>query len=565
MYIMRLFILPFILFWAVVGCSQPASLQHRVLNAKDHHVRGDGKTDDTKAIQDLISKGMVGDTIFFPEGEYLVRTIRLRSGIHLKAKGTLIQPVSLDTQAFSQKQRNSSAPLFRADRVTNVYISARVKSVNEAIFISNSADIKIHRSTFDGNQQKLHAFPGVLIYASKNILIDESTVTGYGIPRKDPKRYQSGTAVRLLSSSDVKITNSELFRNGENGVFMHACSDVAIEGNKICYNGMSGVQIAFGSSKREKNFRITDNEFSHNAADAVDINNRVLEGVSDINCLISGNSAEQNGYVNGQSTPDGSGIATLIGVSGVILKANRSAKNNRPAIYIENCGELIMEGNITDSKVELVEAFKRLTFIENRFDVLTCLNNVRGGKLIMRRNNFRTLLLPNGITIDSLVLINNLLYRADININLTGNVHFEGNHLLSNVKSGAVLLVKESSALFKGNYVLNTEAPAFLISKSANRVHIAGNLIQGKETVITDFGSPDLRIEGNMLRVIEGGGNERTLVSYSPDNLRLIKNIHEGGKRDNSVRLYGEGKAFIKNEKTVSGHPDYGDVLVLED
>src|SRR5690606_22477598 len=106
----------------------------------------------------------------------------------------------------------------------------------------------------------------------------------------------------------------------ENGVFTHSTPDVEVSNNHIYNNGMSAIQVAFGTGGIEKNYQFRGNIMEGNAADAIDINNRSLEKYLDINCLIEDNTSRNNGFVRGKSTPDGSGIATLINVSGVNLR-----------------------------------------------------------------------------------------------------------------------------------------------------------------------------------------------------------------------------------------------------
>ena len=68
----------------VPGFSQVEKSKKELLNVKDNKAIGDGITDDTKAIQETIRKATEGDTVFIPEGTYLVRAIGLKlSLIHI--------------------------------------------------------------------------------------------------------------------------------------------------------------------------------------------------------------------------------------------------------------------------------------------------------------------------------------------------------------------------------------------------------------------------------------------------------------------------------------------------
>src|SRR5690606_40339552 len=103
--------------------------------------------------------------------------------------------------------------------------------------------------------------------------------------------------------------------------FMHDTPDVEVSHNRIQNNGMSAIQVAFGRNGIEKNYLFINNVMEGNAADAIDINNRSLVKYLNINCRIENNISRNNGFVNGESTPDGSGIATLINISGVEMRS----------------------------------------------------------------------------------------------------------------------------------------------------------------------------------------------------------------------------------------------------
>ena len=73
--------------WPLPASSEPARL-----SVRDHGARGDGKTKDTAAIQAAIDAAAPGSVVFFPSGNYLSGTLRLRSSLVLRlaADATLI-------------------------------------------------------------------------------------------------------------------------------------------------------------------------------------------------------------------------------------------------------------------------------------------------------------------------------------------------------------------------------------------------------------------------------------------------------------------------------------------
>src|SRR5690606_24053156 len=62
------------------------------INVMAYGATGDGKTDDSKAIQLALDSARVGDTVYLPKGTYLVHSLRLVSNVHIVADGVLKQP-----------------------------------------------------------------------------------------------------------------------------------------------------------------------------------------------------------------------------------------------------------------------------------------------------------------------------------------------------------------------------------------------------------------------------------------------------------------------------------------
>lgn len=535
-----------------------------LLNVKDYEAVGDGKTDDTAAIQEAISKASEGDTVFIPEGAYLVRTLGLKSGIRIKGEGMLIQRINDEPESFTDSKQNSSNPLFRGHKIADVFLSFRAQTMNEAIYLSGSKDIRIHQSVLLGDATKVQPFAGVLLYDCENVSIERSTIRYYGESRREPDRYQSGTAIRVLSSRGIQINNNKILQNGENGIFLHDTPDVEAMENTINNNGMSAIQVAFGTLGREKNYRFVNNVMEGNAADAIDINNRSDRGFWDINCHIEGNISRKNGFVKGLSTPDGSGVATLINVSGVTMLNNLSEGNNRPSLYIENCGKIYASGNKADNQIEVVLQFDELIFEDNSFSSVSLLANVDGKKLILNNNSFYSMSLPNGIKVDSLILTNNLISQAALNFNMTGNVRMKQNTINSHSKDGALLIVKVTSALLEQNIITSMNSPAILTRKTAENVNVINNEIKSVNSCIYDDGAKKLRVIGNRFLSLKGGSYRHTVVSKNPDNLLLSANEHETDEKEIAIYLEGPGTARITEEKIIHGSVDYGTVDILK-
>src|SRR5690606_28481128 len=113
---------------------------------------------------ETISQASEGDTVFIPDGTYLVRALGLKSGVHIKGEGLMVQRIDGDMEEFTPSKQNSSAPLIRGDSIFNVFLSFRAKTANESIYLSGSKNITIANIQIEGNPDKIRSFAGVLLY-----------------------------------------------------------------------------------------------------------------------------------------------------------------------------------------------------------------------------------------------------------------------------------------------------------------------------------------------------------------------------------------------------------------
>jgi parallel beta-helix repeat protein len=545
--------------YAHAACTGSPPVSH---NVRDFGAVGDGMANDTKAIQQAIDQAAAGDTVYIDEGTYNLISLRLKSGVHLVGEGLLVQQLER-VQDYSNEKQASPTPLVRGRDVEDIYLSINARAQHEAVYLLNCKNIRIERSVLEGDSAKLRSFAGILIYDSQGIDIAHTKVRYFGRARQHTHSYQPGTGIRILDSKHIAIVHSLVEYNGENGVFMHNSADVSVDTCRLRRNGMSGIQVAFGSGGTEKNFRFSHNTIEHNAADAIDINNRSDRKYHNIHCEISSNTTRNNGFVNGQSTPDGSGIATLINVSGVRAIDNIAMGNNRPAIYLESCGDIELSGNRSDGQVEIVKNLKSLEVRSSTFKHVTLLANVRAQRIRLSHSNFNNIYLPNGISVDSLVVVHSAVAHAAININMQGHVRMSDNELTGSTAQPVVLVVKANSTSLMGNTIKSAQSAAIVVRRSAEKVTIADNTIAAPVACIADDGSKGLTIKDNRLLSLHGGTSRLTIRSKNPNQLVLAQNEHRGEEGQMALLLEGKGTATIRSERILAGLTDYGAVEIL--
>jgi parallel beta-helix repeat protein len=557
-----LLFLLFHLFQSTDGDSLPnTSNQGKRLTVTDFGAIGDNLTDNTTTIQQAIDSASPGDTVFIPEGDFLVRTLQLRSGVHLLSKGILSHHPDAKTGDYSIEKQNSANPLLKGLRVSDIYISIRAKSKNEAIYLERSQQIRIVNSDLEGDSTKLRAFPGILAFQVSGLEILSTRIHHFGSSRRETHSYQPGTGIRILSSNTISIRDSEIFKNGENGIFLHGCRKAEVINNTIHHNGMSAVQIAFGNSGKEGDFHIIDNVFDQNAADGIDINNRSPEKAKDIDTTIAYNLSCGNGFVNGQSTPDGSGIGTLINISGIAIYRNQAIGNNRPALYVEDCGTILTRENWADNQVEIVLGLEELRIESSRYSSINLIANTRAKRILIQNNTLGSLSLPNDIEVKQLEILSNSFSHARINVNMKGDFIMKGNKLENPSESNLLFITKATNTLIEDNQLESPLTTAIAIQGSATDVRLIGNQIRSAGPAILDESSSNLQIRDNKIEVMSGGDEPLTLKSVYPRHIKLIGNEHHGIDGQPTLVFVGKGDATV-DEKLITGTTDYAAVKV---
>lgn len=141
------------------------------INVKDYGAKGDGKTDDTKAIQLAINAAspLMKTTIYLPAGIYSIASytttsnylenysLLLYSNLNIKGDGkkTIIR---LADHVFDKKDTNANAHIFYGKKIANISFSNLLIDMNGANNLVPSGIIKNHSAIFisSGNNCYIH-------------------------------------------------------------------------------------------------------------------------------------------------------------------------------------------------------------------------------------------------------------------------------------------------------------------------------------------------------------------------------------------------------------------------
>jgi hypothetical protein len=523
---------------------------------------GDNTANDTAAIQSAIDACPVNGTVVIYEDMICrVNTLQLKSNLTFLCLGKLIQVTADNLQVFNRHtQQNSSYPLLLASGISNVNIQMSCQTNYEALFAVNSSHITVCKSNLDGNLAP-GGFAGIMMFQCNHINIRRNAISRFGQQRTDVGVYKDGTGIRALTIDHLTIENNRIHDNAENGVFTIACRHVKIDQNEISANGLSGIQVAFQGGT-EHDYLITNNKIHHNMADAIDINNG--DSIVDLKAVISGNVCSSNGFVGSASTPDGSGIATLIRVTNVLVENNETLDCNKGAFYMYNCGTIITRNNTCDRYMEIVGTFDHIEVRNNIFGgSINVITGAAGKFLNIQGNSFTLVSLPNGIVIDQLLIQENRITECGLNFNITGSVLFARNRTTNAFITGTntFYISSVSNGLTIENNIIeqSSNADCINITAAVSNIRIVNNCITGKNILINDAGSPYLVVEGNKLTALAGGYIPARTFSGNPVNAHLRNNSHDSPS--NTIKI-ASGTLFLDHENFITGFADYGTATV---
>lgn len=210
--------------WRSVGLAAPFLLSPRPLraaevplerNVRAHGARGDGRSIDTRAIQDAIdSAGQSGGTVSFPPGEYRSGTLRLRSRITLRLDAGAILVASKDDADFDAVEPLGHDSF--SDQETTDFRFALLQGRDLArVSILGPGRI-------DGNRSRRGGPKPIALKQCRHIRIRDLTIA-------NAPNYN----ISLLGCDDVDIRGVTIRNGYSDGIDPDCCRRVRISGCRV--------------------------------------------------------------------------------------------------------------------------------------------------------------------------------------------------------------------------------------------------------------------------------------------------------------------------------------------
>jgi hypothetical protein len=269
----------------ICGCTSEKRIDGYA-NVRDFGAAGDGKTDDTGAIQKAIgSLPPEGGTVLFPPGHYLTATIHGKNRVTFKGH---------------------SGWGYDADSLGASVISPVSDTLNRLFDLTGdgAVGVRLVGLTLDGNHMG-EGMDGVYSKhpgTEQNIVFDDCKIqrfSGNGIRldncwvfaiRHCLIRSNGGAGIDGSTSYDGWIIDNQISDNGNAGIFASTYFNVVIlTANRIEWNGKGGIVLGAFNSQQ-----ITGNSFDRNFGPAIWVE-ETLPSRSTGN-TITGNMFRRNGY-----------------------------------------------------------------------------------------------------------------------------------------------------------------------------------------------------------------------------------------------------------------------------
>lgn len=263
-----------------------------IINVKNFGARGDGKTDDTRAIQAAIEAAPYNrlNTIYFPKGLYVLKSytitsnylenyiLKMHSNLSFKGDGNT-SIIKLGDHLFDTDDKNATAQLFYGTTVFNIRFSnlmvdmngannlcpaSRVKN-QRAIFINHGNDVTIENVTIKNNaglNMIMIAGKGSRVLVQNNTFLNGGHYVGVDQENKNQVDfsfiYFEWDSTRIVNNI-IRQENIDIALNGITGSIEIHGSYCYAAGNKL--TGCSPGIYVTSSWHDMKNTIVEKNEF----------------------------------------------------------------------------------------------------------------------------------------------------------------------------------------------------------------------------------------------------------------------------------------------------------------
>ncbi len=312
------------------GCSFAQSVNQ--INVKDYGAKGDGNTNDTKAIKEAFSKiYKSGGTLYFPTGKYLTNIIDIRpsEGVSIEVKGDKGKTVIIKNPADE-----TSVALFFCEipKVTLVFNALSLEG-------SSSARVKAWKE-FDNSGTYIieNAVHGIFVYNLKKITAFDCTIQNF-----------HGDGISTYSTTEF-IAHHNIIKNvNGTGIKGHRVVNMNIFENRIENTGFFSQQFSVAGKQKKRAVFFPKTKFG----DGIEADCDVLTAKSNtiINagrCGIVHDLAIDLGYKNSSATVENNIITVN---SGNINNGNPPA-----GMWFEQSANVKVIGN----KIEIIKSTSKL-------------------------------------------------------------------------------------------------------------------------------------------------------------------------------------------------------------
>lgn len=254
------------LFAVCLSAVCPANLDDELYNVLSFGAKGDGRTLDTKAIQEAIEKAaqVGGGTVYFPSGKYISGTLFLKSfvSLHLEPGAVLEGSKNLSDYPVTESKIRSytdnytNKSLIYAEGLENISITGK------GIIDGNGASFKVNRMENDDELRKKDDFEFyktrpflIRMINCKNIVVRDITMLN------SPMWVQHYLVCENVNINGITVISRVNHNN--DGIDIDGCNNVRISNCDI-NSGDDAIVLKSTLDKPCKNITITNCLLSSN-------------------------------------------------------------------------------------------------------------------------------------------------------------------------------------------------------------------------------------------------------------------------------------------------------------